>query len=169
MPIEMYQFIKDCVPHSLTVGDIKKLKVGDVIDVVIWDPNFEENHIWDNCESNKEYDAKEFFQDSHCKLTIKNNLEWDILYSWGENTIHPIHVKISINGKERWKEITPNGISSECKCELCNKNHELQKHHTALVTWENLSDDTHVGWRGYSMLWDKLDQMPLVYYIPFKK
>lgn len=71
----MYQFIKNCSSYSLTVGDIKKLNVGDSLDVIIWDPNFEENHIWDNCESNKGYDAKEFFQDSHCKLTVKSNLE----------------------------------------------------------------------------------------------
>ena len=47
MSTEMYQFIKNCVPYSLTVGDIKKLNVGDSLNVVIWDPNFKENHIWE--------------------------------------------------------------------------------------------------------------------------
>lgn len=60
--MEIYEFIENCKDKHLTLGDVEKLNVGDALDVVIWDRNFEEYWIWDNVKRGKNYPkSKRFF------------------------------------------------------------------------------------------------------------
>ncbi len=88
---EMYGFINNCKPDHLTITDVKKMKVGDQIDVVIWDRNFEEYWIWENAENEKSYDPQVFFAENRHTITYKGNMTWDIDL-WEEVITHPIHL-----------------------------------------------------------------------------
>ena len=93
-PIEMYDYIKMTKPLHLTLGDVRELKVGDKIDVICWDRNWEEYWIWDNAEKDKPYDPREFFKGSKQILEYKGGCTWDINFSFGEMIVHPFHVSL---------------------------------------------------------------------------
>lgn len=150
MSLEMYDFIKKCEPNYLKVKDIKKLKIGDELDVVIWDTNFEEYYIWKKCEQNKKYDSQLFFKENRCKLIYCENYKWKILDSDNNINLHPLHA----NYKSKWCIIGDKKEKSDL-CETCNANK---------ISFKDLTDDTYIGWRGYIMLWDKLKDIPFVHY-----
>nr|QBK86565.1 MAG: hypothetical protein LCMAC102_03600 [Marseillevirus LCMAC102] len=56
--MELYDWIENHRSKHLTIKDLKKWKKGEIKDVVIFDRNFEESHIW-NLQKNKKYDANE--------------------------------------------------------------------------------------------------------------
>ncbi|AYV75426.1 MAG: hypothetical protein Terrestrivirus1_300 [Terrestrivirus sp.] len=149
----MYNFIDNCKNEHLTIRDVKLMSVGDVIDVVIWDKNFEEYWIWEHAEEKTYYDPCVFFKSNRCKLTYKGDMQWDIYFDFGDTFTHPVHLDVSsLQTDWTWYPID----------ELDGKIHSdwTTKH----IHWTEFPDTTRVGWRGPIMLWDKLKDLPQIYY-----
>jgi hypothetical protein len=148
-PIEMYKFINDCKSQHLTIADIKLLNIGDRLDVVIWDRNFEELWIWTNADNEVAFTPDEFFSSNRHTLTYLGNMKWNIRYPFGIDFIHNIELDVSkLDNIMKWYPISDDG-----KIEFLR----VSKH------WTDFPDDTRVGWRGPIMLWNKLLTMPNVY------
>ena len=161
----MYHFIKACKSQHLTIADVKNLKIGDKIDVIIWDRNFEENWIWDHAESEKPYDPQTFFKSNHHQLTYAGNMTWHIHFDFGETITHPIHLDTSdLETRYTWCALENDGfihITDEViKCGEKIPTEWKPKH----IHWTKFPDSTRVGWRGPIMLWEKLKNKTYVYY-----
>ena len=76
--MEVYSFIKETKPYHLTLGDVLSFSVGQKVDVVMWDRNFEEYWIWEFATPMKEYKPEVFFAENRWTITYKGNLEWTI-------------------------------------------------------------------------------------------
>ena len=151
----MYQAIEFSKPNHLTIRDVLNMNVGDTIDVIIWDRNFEEYGIWDTRESGVSYNPNDFFKGNHHQITYQGNMEWDIHFDFGETVRHPINLDVSsLNTK--WKWIPIEDVSTDAV-----KNTVESKR----LNWEQFPTNTRVGWRGPIMLWDKVKDMGPIYYI----
>lgn len=155
---EMYQFIKDSCQQHLTIEDVMKLEVGDELDVVIWDGNFEEYWIWTNAESSVAYNPEEFFRCNHHQLTYLGDMTWDIHFSFGETTTHPIHLDVSqLETNYTWYPIDETDGKIHITNEIVNEGEEKPSHWKPKhLHWTEFPKTTRVGWRGPIMLWDKL-------------
>ena len=169
MSCEMYKF-RDVVTreHHLTIKDLKNLNPGDELDVLIWDGNYEEYWIWDNAESEKPYDPREFYKSNRCKITYLHNLKWNIDIPNVGVIEHPIHLNLKPFIKETfctWDSIEDDGkihITSEY---LPRGMDGIPKEWKAKhINWTDFPEETRIGWRGPIMLWEKLDSMPKVHY-----
>ena len=147
--MELYDFIEHTRDKHLTLNDVKALKIGDTLDVVIWDRNFEEARIWNSPEG-KEYTPKWFFADNRVTLTYLGNLEWDMVFAWDtkQKFRHEVHVDtIGLNKKgHTW-------------CPVCNGKITCTR-----KSVDKLPGTTRVGWRGPAMLWSNLGSNPKVYW-----
>ncbi len=165
--MEMHEFILYTKDEHLTISDIKKMLPGEQIDVVIWDGNYEEYWIWKNAKSGKLYNPKVFFRENKHKIIYKGDMIWDIHFPDGKTIEHPIHFDISILDKAysyfvsndkimlgRWRE------PKDGKVGVIDNNKNIKYIH-----WTDLPENTKVGWQGSIMLWDKLRQMPNVYFV----
>jgi hypothetical protein len=164
-PKEMYRFIKDCTPFHLTVADVKKLNVGEELDVVVWDRNFEEYWIWSHAESEKPYLPEEFFQSNRHTLKYLGNMTWEFRYEYGGNVVYKVELDVTaLNTRYKWCNIESNGkihitkdMERRVNKDMTRKWEEISKH------WTDFPDTTRVGWRGPIMLWERLHCMPQVY------
>jgi hypothetical protein len=148
-PIEMYTFINNCKSQHLTIADVKLLNIGDRLDVVIWDRNFEESWIWTNADNEVAFPPDIFFLSNRHTLTYIGNMTWNIHYPFGLNVIHNIELDVSkLDNIMKWYPISDDGNIKFLR---------VFKH------WTDFPDNTRVGWRGPIMLWDKLLTMPNVY------
>lgn len=163
-PLEMYDFIKQTIPQHLTIADVKKLKVGDTIDVVIWDRNFEESWIWDNATPQQPYRPEIFFQENHQKITYLGNMSWLIRFNWGEDIEHPIHLDVSaLQTYWKWCPLEDGYIN--IVEEIIKEGETLPSHWCPTHKhWTEFPETTRVGWRGPIMLWKYMAQLPAVYY-----
>ena len=163
--MQVYDYIKISKPYHLRISDIKKLRPGDELDVVIWDRNFEEYHIWTNCEPDKNYDSKEFFKANRHKITYQGHMTWAIHFPYGETIQHPVHLSTSgLETNWKWCSIE-NGyvnITNEVlKSSETIPDYWQPKH----LHWTEFPETTRIGWRGPIMLWENLDKMSSeVYY-----
>ena len=116
-----YDFIENNKNNYLTLEDISKYKEGDVIDVVIWDNNWEEYDWWENIKPGK-YTPEDFFQSNRCKITINSpdKLQWNI-DTFGE---HPFYFNVEDYSKQNkmgtyrsWVEVGDDGYI-DINCEL---------------------------------------------------
>lgn len=164
---EMYHFIDDTRPHHLTIADIKAMKAGDTLDVVIWDGNWEEYWAWANAVDMQPYPATEFFIHNRHKITYLGDMKWSIHFNFGETYDYPIHLNTENLEKTfcEWCDIESDGkihITSEYlprgKSQIPDGWDSIHMH------WLEFPDSTRVGWRGPIMLWDKLIGMPQVYH-----
>jgi hypothetical protein len=156
--MEMYKFIKESSSEHLTIADVKKLKPGDKLDVVIWDRNFEEHWIWDEAESEKLYNAEKFFKYNRANITYLGHMRWELHLNYGDFK-HPIHLDISnLETKRTWVTIDEKDgcvhLTNEIVKQGCVPTH---------LHWSEFHETTRVGWRGPIMLWDKLKDMSQVY------
>jgi len=151
--MEVYTFIKNCTPYHLTLNDVKNMKEGDTIEVVIWDRNFEEYGIWNSVKEGVSYNPQIFFQCNKHKLTYKGNMIWDIDFNHGETFRHPVHIE---HEKNKWRAIDNDG-NVYSGCSDCETKKILQH-------WSEYPGNSRVGWRGPAMLWDKLNGLPQVYW-----
>jgi hypothetical protein len=164
--LELYDFIEKSKPEHLTIKDVKQLKVGNTIDVVMWDRNFEEYWIWNNGKYGILYDPETFFVANHNKITYLGNMEWNIHFRSGDVTC-PIHLDVSnLETYWRWVEINEKDGMIHITNEILNKGEKIPdawkpKH----IHWTDFPETTRVGWRGSIMLWEKLKTMPKVYFV----
>jgi len=164
--MDVYDFIKLSKPYHLKINDIKKLRPGDELDVVIWDRNFEEYHIWENCKSEKLYDSKEFFKENRHKITYQGYIKWDIHFPYGETIQHPVHLNTSgLETNWEWYAISQQDGYVNITNEILKSGEIIPKHwKSKRIHWTEFPETTRVGWRGPIMLWEDLDKMPNVYY-----
>jgi hypothetical protein len=164
--MDMYDFINNCKDKHLTIADIKLMSPGDVIDVVVWDTNFEEYWIWDSAEKNKSYDPFIFFKSNRCKITYKGNMLWDIYFDFGDTCTHPVHLDVSsLQTNWTWYEINELDGQIHITEEILDEKQSILSDWTPKhIYWTEFPDTTRVGWRGPIMLWDKLKDLPQVFY-----
>lgn len=137
---EMYALINELRPRHLTIGDLKKLDVGDELDVVMWDYNFEEKSIWSN-PSDTPYPAEEFFSANRVKVKWCGNSKWEIMFYEDLRVIHDIEIALSdYIWTSLYSNLDPNFVL------------------------EDLPDDIRVGWRGPMMLWKNLKNVGQIFY-----
>ena len=172
--VEMYEFINTTSrPYHLTIADIKKLKLGDELDVVIWDGNFEESdNIW-GVVSTGTYDSWELFKGNRHKITHKEAPhglgELEIHFGWGETILHYIDLNVTDFIKETywtWAPVHEDGsihITDEYLPRGRDKIPEGWK--AKHINWTEFPETTRAGWRGPIMLWENLKKLPQVRYI----
>ena len=155
MSREMYDFIEKSKRKHLTLKDVKRMKVGDKIDVVIWDRNFEEGWIWNEAIKNKPYTPKYFFRRNRHQLTYLGDMKWNIKYPFGETICHNIELDVSELGTNwKWSPIFKEYITLKndfVNGRIKKLDKPIKKH------WSEFPDSTRVGWRGPIMLWEKLE------------
>lgn len=161
--MEMYEFIENCKNKHLTLDDIEKLNVGDTLDVVIWDINFEEYWIWQNAKQGINYNPKDFFASNHHCIEYLGNYKWDVNFNFGETFTHPIHLDVS-SMNTNWTWCPLENDRTKISHEMLNISDEFtpnkkapQKHIT------EFDKNTRVGWRGPIMLWNELNNLSNVY------
>jgi len=169
--MEVSDFINNCKDKHLRISDVKQLQIGDNLDVVIWDRNYEEYWIWDNAKQNQHYDPQTFFKANRCTLKYLGDMKWNITMGWGETFEHPVHLDLSntpktnwnwmpINFDERAYEPTNDG-KVHITTEIGEKGDDWTEQH---IHWTEFPDDTRVGWRGPIMRWSDLESQPNVYW-----
>lgn len=142
--MEMYKFIEESKDRHLTIADVKNLDVGEEIDCVIWDRNFEEYWIWNKTVSEKPYKATEFFKHNRVKVKYLGNMKWLLKMSWGEFE-HSVHI-------------------NTCKSHFWPvDDDQMIRLNKIMIDVKTLPTKTRVGWRGPMMLWKHLESMPKVY------
>jgi len=164
--MEVYGFIKDCQNMHLTLGDVKDLQVGDELDVVIWDRNFEEYWIWNKAVENQPYDPWKFFKANRHKVTYRGNMSWNIHFNFGEIILHPIHLNTeNLETNWKWCAIDETDGKIHIKTEIVKDGEEIPEHwEEKHMHWTEFPDSTRVGWRGPMMFWKELENMPKVKY-----
>lgn len=151
--MEVYKWIKYHDSKMLTIGDLKKWKIGTTKNVIIFDCNFEEYLIW-NLTPNEKYDTKYFFQANKHKITYLGDLNWMIHYNFGNSFEHRVEVNIEkYDNGCHWmpfdcnkKYITLDHIH------IKNRHVQLPKNKQKLIHFSELDDNTKIGWRGPIML-----------------
>lgn len=162
--MDVDKFIKSCKSAHLTLGDVKKLNVGDQLDVVIWDRNFEDYWIYGQAEKGRNYNPQDFFKYNHCKIIYQGNMEWDIDFSFAVYR-HCIELDTSsLNIRWGWMPIENGNIETD---EWIPSGNETIDSKDKDLHWTTFPDTTRVGWRGPIMLWDKLKNMSQVYSASF--
>lgn len=145
---EVYEYIfKTMRPQHMTLKDLKRLKIGQSIDVVLWDRNwndwlftrgaFGQGHIKPNVPT----DVRKFFKKNRHQIVYKGGNKWEIRYPFGKSIVHPVEVNLCVKGKETWGPVE-NGKT--CKCQ--GKPRKIN----------GLPDSTRIGWRGPMALWSSL-------------
>jgi hypothetical protein len=163
MKHKLYDWILIHKDKHLTIKDLSKMEIGKEYDVVIFDRNFDEP-IWDGKEEFKLYTPEEMFEDSHHKIIYRGNLEWDIVFCFGETFRHPVHLDVS-HLPTNWTWMAIDNEHIEIKNEIIKEGAEMPFDRPTKMHWEWFRDDTRIGWRGPIMLWEDLKDLPQVYYI----
>lgn len=149
--MEMYKWIDYYIDKHLTIGS---LKVGEIMDVAMFDGNFEEYEIWSELKRNQNYSPEQFFKSTRNKIRYNGDETWDIMFNWGQTVTHPLHIDTStFNTSWTWmvldgKNLTITTTYNNGK--ITNLPLGCQQH----VNYDNLPKSTRVGWRGPVMLWD---------------
>lgn len=152
--MEVYQFIDHCKSEHMTLNDLQKMKAGDVIDVVIWDFNFEEGFIWSSSVEMQYYEPTEFFKDNHHKIKYLGNMTWEIHFCCGTTITREVEIERPNEGfvttqMDNTEIYDSGGYTS-------NGWVEQQK--------LNCQPNDRVGWSGPIMLWERLNGKPKVYW-----
>lgn len=172
--LQMYAFIEKTKPYHLTIRDLKNMKPGDKLDVVMWDANFEEYWIWDNATPMKPYDPKDFFAANRATITVSAERPHPNMIAFNVNG-EDGHVFIDMSALDtNWDWVAPDKdgkihITTE---ELCEGDEIPSDWKSKHIHWTQFSENTRVGWRGPMMLWSRLNKddltqvgcSPLVHY-----
>lgn len=157
--IEMYKWIEYFKPLHLTIKDLKKWKTNEIKDVAIFDRNFEEYFI-DNLKENHNYNPSYFFKKNRHKIKKNNDLTWEISFHF-ENICPNIEVNVeNLTSNCVWHPLDQEYI-------IFDKSHKLEKNIKNKIYWEDLDENTRIGWRGPIMLWKDIEKKhnPKIYWI----
>lgn len=157
--LTLYEFIKYTRYDHFTLKDFDNMKVGDKIEAVIWDSNFEETDIWRKKAVNERYPPSVMFEKNIHTLTKTGSLSWDITFHWGETFSHNIWIDVShLPTRHKWCVVDDNGechITSEYLYKDANiPIHWKSKHFNV----SSLPKNIRVGWRGAIMLSKHLEK-----------
>jgi hypothetical protein len=162
----IYDWLERNKDQHLTIADIQKLKIGDTLDVVFFDRNFEEHGMWDKYVKGKAYVPEDILQFNRGKVTYLGNFEWDLYFPDCGTFKHPFHLEITgLNGTNwSWSAINPEDGKIHVTNNIfdCGKEHKNWKPIHKKIS--EFPKTTRVGWRGPIMLWKRVYEMPKIYY-----
>ena len=155
--MDVYKWIENNDSQMLTIGDLKKWKIGTSKEVAIFDRNFEEYKIL-NLPENKKYKPSYFFSANKHTITYIGDLNWIIHYPSGEDNQHRVEIDVKkYDNGWTWMPVDCDGpyltldsISSNGRIINVPKNKQKRIH------LSKLDNSTKIGWRGPIMLWDDL-------------
>jgi hypothetical protein len=155
MKLDIQQFIEYTKPDHLTFGDLKKMKRGDELDVVIWDDNFEKNGIETNIVLSMSYNPHKFFQWNHHKIIYKGNMLWIIEFNHGKSIMCPVHLGFDHKKTTYWHKIK-NGYVDMAHDINDDEKENKDIFAPSYIHYKKFLDSMRIGWRGPMMLWNDL-------------
>lgn len=164
--METHEFIENSIGDHLTLADINKLSVGDILDVVIWDRNYEEYWMWTKAVPVQLYSPEEFYKQNRHQLKYLGDYQWDITYPFGETHTHPLHLWVgNLRTTWEWYELQDGWIN--VRQEYLASKQKIPIHWSPIHKHiSEFEPATRVGWRGPIMLWSKLADKGKVFYDP---
>lgn len=162
--LEMYDWIDEMRLWWLNKTDVEQMKIGEEIDVLFLDRNFEEYGIWKNKEEKSQPQSPlNFFSSNLGKIRYLGDWRWLIITNAGKFE-HPIHLctkGLSTN----WSWV---GLDKDNYVPI---NSEMTLNDTPQPNRKKMKisiDDFHelnaVGWRGPIIKTKYLKKLPKVYY-----
>lgn len=144
--IELYQIV-DHLPirYYVLKKDLNKIK-GKTIAVALLDRNFEEYGIWD-LERYKLYKPTIFFKNNKATIKYNGGYTWLINYNYGESVEQDIEVNM-VDGVTKIGDITWSPLD--------NKGYITCTSGKSKIHFNDLPNDTRIGWRGPMIYWDFL-------------
>ena len=163
---ELYKWIEDHKLLHLCIDDVMSLRVGQELDVVIFDRNMEENGIWDKFKKDKKYNPEDFFKYNHHIIKYKGNFIWDIQFSWGETFEYPIHINVqSLSTNWNWIVLDTHDNTININNEEISQDESIPDGRKDVYLYlEDFPLRTRVGWRGSIMLWKHVKNKGQVYW-----
>jgi hypothetical protein len=172
-----YSIYDDCIrKHWLTIGDIKRLKKGDPLQLLNINKNPSVNMISDmiydkHLKSYKLYKPNVFFKSE----IVKYLHDKDIFGKFNFSNKRLEHFPVIINNevqdilnqntfdieykRNNWYPLDSNGYLPAKSTNLSYILLDGKKKH-----WSEFPDNTHIGWRGPMVIWRKLDNLPKIFY-----
>lgn len=156
--LTIYEFIDYTKYEHFILKDFLEMKIGDTIDVVVWDGNFEErNAIWGVKERGKDYSPSSMYNENRHLITKTEEWGWTIKFCWGETFEHNLSVDVShLPTYAKWDDAEEDG-SIHITWEYLPRGKKIKGH------WKSkhfhiseLHENTRIGWRGPIMLWERL-------------
>jgi hypothetical protein len=156
-PKEVYNWIRAHRLQHLCIQDLRKLNLGDVIEVAIFDRNMEEYGMWDQIPGNESLNPAEFFRFNKHHIEISGNDRWMLRLQWGDFE-HPIHYNVeSLATHWTWLVPEKDGII-RCGTEILRDKESIPNNRKAFeINVADLHPLTRVGWRGPVMLWKHVE------------
>ena len=144
--LDMHDWINKYKNKHLTIKTLKKWKIGETKDVVIFDRNFDEHGI-NELEKQKCYKPDVFFKNNRVKVKYNGDLTWEI-HSWERFCTNV--------------ELDVTSLNTNCMWDMIKDKHIVygnKKKH-----WTKFDDNTRIGWRGPMMLWTDVKKGIKVFY-----
>jgi hypothetical protein len=160
--IELNNWEEHIRDKCLTINDIKTLKKGDKITVLIMDRNLGDTVCGYN-ETDKLYDPKIFFREKIAIYIHDHDLSgfiiWDFdlidedlndLSNFTSDEVFEFDIEYKLH---HWYPLKNNNLPEFDSQGLVNFGSNSGKH------YDEFPRETLIGWRGPMMLWDKLDDI----------
>lgn len=181
--MDIYSYIKEMSLNHLTLGYYRKMSPGDVLDVVIWDRNFEEYGIWPDStkipyefKENTPYKATDLFGNNRAKILITNESiiatspceekvwcerefsprkTWRITYYDGES--EDLSLELNLGD---WPEMF--NIEGDCWYPINDQGDIILN--DKKVNIADFPENVRIGYRGPIMLWKNIQSAPPLYW-----
>lgn len=151
--IEVKKWLQRTSNKSLTIKDIRKLKKGDIIKMVVFDRNLYDTLDY-STKPNTLYTPQYFFRKSIVKYTHNKDLTGKLQFVHN-TSIDDFEFDIEFK-PNNWYPLT-NGIlpkkDSQGFIKLLGKDKK----------WQDFSENTRIGWRGHMIQLDIVKKLPKVY------
>ena len=164
-----YSLYENIIKKWLTIGDINKLKKGEELMMLNFDRNIGDTIGNDKTiQTLKLYDPKYFFKNAWVKYYHNKDLMGKIFYAWqtmddyknNSEENKPFKFTFDIEYKSNhWYPLDKNGYLPAKSADFGNILLDGKKKH-----WSNFPSNTRIGWRGPMVIWNKLDNLPKVFY-----
>lgn len=150
----IYTYIEDASHLYLTLADVERLDIGDELDVVIFDRNFEEYDIWKNKIKGLPYPPQDMFRENRHTIRYMGMYTWEITFPFGVSHVHPIHLDLSYIGHYKWVPLTDDD-NLYIRSNMPGDDIE--------INISEIPKETFVGWRGPIIRWNDLPQGMVVW------
>jgi len=165
--VNIYDWLDDQNSKALhlTLGNVRMLEVGQELDVVIFDGNFEEYGMWEKYKKNEAYDPEDILQYNRTKIIYKGDFMWDIVMSDCGTFEHPVHLNVEhLPTNYTWVEIDETDKGIHITREILSEGEEMPNDTSTHLHNTEIPDTTRAGWRGPIMLWEYVKDMPKIHW-----
>ena len=98
------------------------------------------------------------------KFHYKGNYTWDIQASWGTYE-HSFHLNVEhLNTNWTWVAIDPEDGKVHITDNIFDEGKEHNNWKPIHIHFDEFPKNTRVGWRGPVMLWEKVKNMPQIFW-----